>query len=395
MRWWTWLISPIVVCVLWSDTFGAEWSVRPTFQTRGQYNDNLRLTNQRHKPVWTTWFGPNVQLKYATETLSITANPKLEYVLYFGDRTNETFVNHFIPLSGEYLTERDRYALDFSSSRENSLVSDLEESGVVTDFRQRSRQEVDVFWDRVLTERMTLQSSYQFADVSYDDGIEVGLFDFQTHTGSVGGIYQFTEETDVQITSWYSNFHSTDIGYLSQSYGLNLGLSHNFSETFSGSINGGVRKVKISSRSMRGRQRDSSFVWVMSTSVEKEWERTRLNVSYNRQLTPSGQGVLLTTDRFQSQLSHSVIEKRLSVALDGSYVFNDSVGSSDQRDRFRKSQYWQVRPSCSWHWQENVVLNLSYRFAQRIQKTANGRTASSNAVNVGLTYTWPKWSLSR
>ena len=123
------------------EVFGAEWSMVPAFQTRGQFNDNVTLTTQPHSSVWGTWLNPSLQVMYATEVLSVQAHPEFEYVRYFGDDNNDdTFANFFLPFSGSYLTEVNRFGLNVSINRDNALIRELEETGGCDGFYSATEQ---------------------------------------------------------------------------------------------------------------------------------------------------------------------------------------------------------------------------------------------------------------
>ena len=239
-----------------------------------------------------------------------------------------------------------------------------------------------------------METSYQFSVVNYENGRRSGLVDFQTHTGTFGPSYEFTEETRLNSTVWYSNSHFSDIGFRSQSVGLDIGLSQRFLETFTITANGGGRYVKTTSQANGFRQKDTSVVWLFGVSLAQEWERSEMTVGYSRTLNPSGIGVLLESDRVDLSLRHEVSET-LRANLNGILNFNDRVGSSSGAGRVSNTRYWQVSPGLTWRWTEYLVLDLSYRHAQVNQQNSSGGTATANSVDLALTYTLSKWSISR
>jgi len=376
--------------------FGAEWSMIPAFQTRGQFTDNLLLNSGPHSAVWGSWLNPSVRMQYATEIFSLHTHPEFEYVQYFShdENSDKTFTNFFLPFSGSYTTEVDRFGLDVSFNRDNSLIRELEETGVVTAFIQRFRTNVHGQWDHLLTERLTLETSYQYNSINYENEENSRLFDFQTHTGTFGPSYQWTEETRVFSNVWYSNSHFSDVGFLSQSTGVELGFSHRLFETFTITSGGGGRYVKTASQTNGLKRKNNSLVWLFNLSLLQEWERTQMTAGFSRSLNPSGFGVLLKTDRVDVGALHRLTEK-IIMSLNGSLTMNDTVGSSSGGNRITNTRYWRVEPAVSWRLREDWSLRFSYSYAQRNVPGSLNQTARANAVNLALTYTWPKWSVSR
>ena len=390
----------LVVCV-WagilssaSIAFGAQWSVEPVLHSEGQFYDNLTLTPEPHHSAWAMKISPTVGISYATEILNLKASPKYEHARYFSDDPiEETFNNYFFPLSGSYRTEVDRLGLDLTINRDNAFLSELEEAGVATRFIPRNFGNVRGSWDRSFTERMTVKSSYQYTDVSYDRKGDSRLRDYHVHAGTVGADFQWTEELRVHGTVSYANYYVSSERFRSQGPGLELGFSQRLFETFSLSGSGGLRNVRTTLGESGQREKDTTLSWLLNVSLDKEWERSHMAVGYRRTLNPSGLGVLFITDRVDLVVDHQLTHA-LNVSLQGTFSNNDTVGSSsDARgvDTSRR-RYWKVGPAVSWRVTEYWSWNLSYAYAKRKQ---SGETADSNNVIMGLTYTWQKWAVSR
>jgi len=379
-----------------SLALGAQWSVEPTFRSEGQFYDNLRLSTLPHHNVWAMKFSPRVDLSYATEVLTLTASPKYEFARYFSaDPIERTFNNFFLPLAGTYRTEVDRLGLDTSIHRDNALLSELAETGLVTRFIPRTSKNIQGRWDRFVNERMTVQSSYQFTDVNYDQKGQNRLFDYQVHTGTLGAEYQWTEGTNFHSTAFYSNFHSPQTGFRSQTPGVELGVTHQLFETVSFSGSGSLRYIRSTVDFNGQRQKNTNLTWLFNMSLDKDWERSHLTVGYGRTLSPSGFGVLLVTDRVNFGVDHQFTHA-LKLTLQGSFTKNDTTaGSSSGRSRISNSQYWQGGPALSWRMTEHWSWDLSYRYGLRKNKRSSSGTAHSNNVNIAMTYTWQKWSVSQ
>ncbi|MBC8063412.1 MAG: hypothetical protein H7Y17_01165, partial [Chlorobia bacterium] len=152
----------------------AEWSAVPTLNVRGIYNTNLTLTNQPHNAVWGNWLSPGMTFTGSSENLEIRGRTAADFVRYYGDQEN-SFTNLYFPLSAKYRGERDRLSVDVGLTRDNTLMAELQETGVVLAFTQRNQWTASPSWTHNLTERADLVAGYQFADVTYETGQRLGL----------------------------------------------------------------------------------------------------------------------------------------------------------------------------------------------------------------------------
>lgn len=337
--------------------------------------------------------GSSVGLSYATEILSLKASPKFEYARYYSqDPIKKTFNNYFLPLSGLYRTEVDRFGLDAAINQDNALLAELQETGIVTNFIPRNYRNVRGSWDRLVTERMTSQNSYQFTDVTYDQTSGSILRDYQVHAGTVGAEYKWTEELRVHGTVSYANYHVPQTGFRSHGPGVELGFVQQIFESVSLSGSGGLRYVRTTLDENGQRQTDNNLTWLTNVSLDKEWERSHMRVGYSRTLNPSGFGLLFVTDRLELVVNHQLTHA-LTFSLRGTGTNNATVGSSDVSGGNISSQrYLNVGPTVSWRMTEYWSLDFSYSYAHR---KFSGETAHSNNVTMGLTYAWPKWAVSR
>src|SRR5262245_25137135 len=114
------------------DGYAAEWSVSPDLSARGLYNSNLLLTNGNNE-VWGQWVSPDLQFKGSTESLNVIGSVKAEFAHYYGDQ-NRGLTNLFFPLRTSYQWDRYTFGFDGGFTRDNTLMSELKQTGVVLGF---------------------------------------------------------------------------------------------------------------------------------------------------------------------------------------------------------------------------------------------------------------------
>jgi len=369
--------------------YGAEWKLDPSLSVRGEYNDNLNLQEPEKISVWGTRVIPAVKFQYATEIVTIFLDSQVQFISFFDDTNNnkESFTNFTIPLSVNYAGEKDELGFFATFIRDFTTQTELEETGVVVNFQQRTRREGEFVWDHTVSERFTFDSAYTFTDVTYeDDAKRVGLFDFQVHSGSLGGTFKLAEKTEIKNEGVYS-YTNSDAQFKSHNIGIGVGGAHEFSETLVGSFS--TIGAYVISKSEDESNRD--FAWLVDGLVKKSWERTNLIGRVNRNLTPSGRGVLRETNRASLILRHRVTD-RLSATVKANAILSKTIGSSSASGEVRDSFYWATLSSVSWRWSERWRTDLSYSHRQRRFK--GDSTAVGNVVSLQLTYNWPELSIS-
>ncbi|MEP6602086.1 MAG: hypothetical protein ABJB49_09805, partial [Nitrospirota bacterium] len=170
----------------------AEWSLLPSIGVKGVYNDNLFLTPLPHDATYGYWVSPAAEFAGKTERLEVSSRVAADFVSYYGGQENR-FTNLFLPLTLRYKTETDLLGFTGGYTRDNTLISELLTTVVVLGFTQRNQWNANPTWTRSLTDKLSLQSSLQFSDTTYENGLSLGLIDYQLFGGSGGLLYQLTE----------------------------------------------------------------------------------------------------------------------------------------------------------------------------------------------------------
>ena len=277
---WRWRVLVAVMGIIlhaggfpW-DSRAAEWSAEPSIGVKGVYNSNLILTagsTRRH--VYGNWVSPGVKFAGSVENLEVSGRAAADFVQYHGGG-NQTFTNLFFPLSVKYKIDREFLNLEGGYTRDNTLMGELLQTGVALRFTQRNLLNLSPSWTHSLTERLSVQAGYQYADVTYQNGLSLGLVDYTTQGGSGNLSYKLTEYDQVQVIGTYTNFSAPQANDLqSEIYGGMLSLSHNFSETITASLSAGPRFVTSTQTNAGSTMRGSQTVGVGSVTASKKLGR--------------------------------------------------------------------------------------------------------------------------
>src|SRR5262245_51868868 len=204
----------MVVAVSYRSGTAAEWSVEPTITLRGDYNTNLLLTADQHDPVWGMWESPGVKFAGSTESLQVSGRAAADFVQYYGGG-DQRLTNLYFPLSVEYTTARDTFSFDGGFTRDNTLMGEARQTGVVLAFTQRNLWNLAPSWTHALTERLSLQAGYQYSKATYENGASLGLVNYTVNTGSWTLQYQATQADQVSLTGSFTNFSAPQSNDLS------------------------------------------------------------------------------------------------------------------------------------------------------------------------------------
>ena len=387
------LLIWLVCGVLLLEVGAAEWSLVPSIGVKGVYNSNLTLTPLPHDETYGYWVSPAAEFAGKTERLEVSSRVAADFVSYYGG-VGTQFTNMFLPLTLRYKTEKDLLGLTGGFIRDNTLMSELLTTGLVLRFTQRNQLTANPSWTRRMTEKLSFQASGQLNDTTYENGLRLGLVDYQLFGGSGGLLYQMTEQDQIQLSGSYSNFHTTNAPspFRASFPGVNLSLTHAFTETLTGTAYGGPSFVSSTTQTTGDNIKAENTVWVFGGNLTKKFERTTVQVSGSRNILPSGFGLLIQTDRAGLTISHDLTET-LTASFDGSGYIVSGITQRATGGTFPEQRYIAVTPTIAWKFLEWWKLELSYTYRRR-EVDGFSDPAMSNATMLTITYFPPKLALS-
>ena len=384
-------VMMLVLGSLRGEAGAAEWSAAPALSVKGLYNSNLLLSNGNNE-VWGQWVSPGVKFKGSTESLEVAGSVKSDFVQYYGS-TDRSLTNLYFPLQASYRSDRNTFGFDGGFTRDNTLQGELLQTGLVLAFTQRNLLTAAPSWKFGITERLSWQSGYQYTNVQYEDGVRVGLVNYQVQAVNTGMTYNLGERDQLQLTGEYTSFRIPSRMQDSTYYGAQAGWTHNFRQDLTVSISGGPRFVTSTQDVPGGSLSAHSTVWVFKGTFRKSFERAAIQIDGSREINPSGIGRLVQTDRVAASLSHNLTEN-VTAALNGSLYFVSGVVTDPSIAPVQQSRFSSVSPSVSWRFSEWWTLDVAYTYSERAVDDLN-QWNFANSTFVMLTYGGPKWSVSR
>ena len=242
-----------------------------------------------------------------------------------------------------------------------------------------------------VTEKLSAQASVQFSDTTYESS---RLVDYRVVGGSGGLLYQLSERDHIQLLGSYVHFRTTDspFGFRADFPGINMSLTHAFTESLTGTIYGGPRFLSSTSQTQGGDITARDTVWLAGASLTKHFERAAMHVSFSRDLVPSGFGLLIQTNRGELSGSYEISET-LACSLNVVGVLTSGKTAAAIGGAFPDSSYVSLTPKLSWKFLEWWQAELSYMYRWRDIDTAID-SAQSHATTFMVTYYPPKLSFS-
>jgi len=374
-------------------SWAAEWSVLPSMSMKGYYNDNLLLTQLPHKSTYGYWISPGAEFAGKTERLEISGRAALDFADYYGG-VKDRFTNVFLPLVMRYRTERDEWGFTGGFTRDNTLMGELLATGLVLQFTQRNLWTANPTWSRSLTEKFAFQGAFQFSNATYENGLRLGLVDYQVFGGSAGFLYKATEHDDIQLSGTYTNFHTTNaqFGLRASLPGAMLSLTHAFTETLKVTTYGGPRFISSNSQLAGSDVTTRNTVWVYGASLSKQFEKALFQATVNRDIYPSGFGLLIRTDRMGLMASYDISET-VTASLDTSGYLISGASPLARGGTLQENRLIYSTPKITWKFSEWWKVEASYSYRWRdVENLAE--PVAANMVTFMLTYYPPKLSFS-
>jgi hypothetical protein len=371
----------------------AEWSAAPSIGVKGLYNSNLLLTTLPHDATYGYWVSPAATFAGKTESLEVSGRVAADFVSYYGGEQNN-FTNIHLPLTVRYTTEKDLLGFTGGFIRDNTLISELLTTGLVLRFTQRNQWTANPSWTRSITEKLSVQSGLQLNDSTYENGLSLGLVDYQLLGGSGGLLYKMTEQDQVQLSGSYSTFYTTNAlsPFRASFPSANLSLTHAFTETLTGTASGGPSFVSSTTQTAGGNIKAENTVWLFGGNLTKKFESAAIQVSASRNIVPSGFGRIIQTDRAGLTVSHDLSET-LTVSFEGAGYIVNSIAQRAQGRTFQENRYYSATPLIAWKFSDWWKLELSYTYGRR-EVDGISDAAMSNATMFMLTYYPPKFAFS-
>lgn len=389
----------------------AEWSAEPSVSLREDYNDNIQLTTFPHDSVWSTVVTPAVNFSRETDSDSLSAGARFSARRYSGSQITDRN-DQYYTFSGSRNSEKNQWGLDASLTRDSV-------AGLV--LNQRDYVTLNPSWVLSLDEKNSVRVDYQYEKSKYLEAANTSLVSYDNHSLSANWRYLFSERDEVSASVYSSNYKTSSGSRKSKTFGVQAQVKHKFSENITGLASLGRRATKTTVNELQcvdgfvvgtvaghtiwscdlavfGFPGTYQYVDKVDTdsgstftfSLNQSTETSGMGAEFKRDVSPSGTGYLVETDSINFSANKKLtpnLTLQLNVYEKDERYFGNVSSSNNNR-------YYSVRPALKWRMTEWWTLDAGYGHASQKYKAATS-SASSNAVYVNFTYSWPKISVSR
>lgn len=362
-----------------------------------EYDDNIRmLTDSNSGNVDKSAYGVVSQLEgllgARSDLYEIKLNNRFEIKRYESDLDQDS-ENIFIDLSSYYnITPRNEFSLSGNYTRDTTLTSELDVTGLVQSNIIRELWSITPEWTYSLTNNQFLRANYTHYDVMYEDSdITARFFDYTTDFFSLSYIQQWTELLNTYLSVSAMTFDVPDIGRETTEYTVNVGGEYQFLPTWAASFSVGRRFTNTELSANGVVIEDDAQGMVFSISVDKQFEDGSASISYSRSTSAQGNGRQQLFDKFAANY-HQKITQNFAVSLNGG--IHDTTTSGSSQDFGIDRTYYYITPSVNWYFNRQAHINAGYRY--RMQEfQSNSDKAVSNTVFISFTYQWDKLRTQR
>lgn len=359
-----------------------EWMAGATLGSHAEFNDNPRMLSTGQESTYGLVSILEMDLSRRTERSTLEIVPRVVVRRYTGD---DDLDSDDLGLDAGYRsrTERGEYAFGAGYRRDGTLTSEFIVTGPVSANVPREIMATHAEASRNLNERTLLHGAVSYQDVSYEDGLRYGLFDYEYLSG-LGYIQRsLSERTSVNLITRIALLEVPTTGVESRELTVGLGVDRAWSDRWKSTFSAGPTFSDVNGIS---NDMGTSF----RADLSGTWERSSIRLEGERLLSPdAGLGSLETHDRFAVNARHQFTELLSATAFTVVDYYSDADDPRNRGGGYRS--YGRAGGGLAWQATPEWNLSLGYEYSQRNESS----DASGHRVRAGFTWHAPLGSVSR
>ncbi|MFW5444438.1 MAG: hypothetical protein ACKE51_09050 [Methylococcaceae bacterium] len=377
-----------VVFLFSSSVNAREWYIQPRTTLRTEIDDNLRLSPIEKEDV--AGFRASFFSEYGTrtETSNIDFTTLVDVYEYWGQDNLDRVDFDFTVGSDFQITERNTVGLNGLFVMDTTITSEEDLTGLTQVQSDREKFNISPHWAYQISDIQAIQLAYTHEEVEYE-GASISLTSYETDSVYLNYTHQWTEDLQQFASFTALQYRLSDFDVETDDYSITSGFDYRYSETLKFNALVGVRISENRSNIKGISSEDTTVGSLFGFGVEKQFELSRIDLSFERSVNPSGRGEFLQADRFKSNISHS-----LTKHLEFNVLAAITRSTSTDEDRDSGRTYYSVEPKLSWRFSRQASLSGGYRY--RMQEfDSRSDEAVSNGIFMTINYQWDKFSTNR
>lgn len=371
----------------------AEYFAEPYLEVQEIYDDNIRLTTQKHDSTYGTIIKPGINLGIRSQNTEVNLGVNLITEKYM--RKNLDTDDQLLRFDALHRTERSKYAIEYEFSRDSSLRTEIEDTGRVSaNTRRRKRSYVHPTWGYDITNETNIEFGMEYTDIQYPRKGNSGLRDSTVYGANAVFTKMWTPTLDYFVELYANEYNSvTGLNINLKYYGVNFGGTKTLSDTFSYTLSAGLQRTNSEAQVLTGgivrSVGSSSNGFAFSAKVDKKFETTTVSALLQRNLQPTSRGNLNERDEFRVNVKQRLTEI-LEATLQTRVIQQSATTQTGSNDRV----FYSVEPGITWKVTRDLDISGAYRY--RNQKFDNASSsATSNLFMILFHYNVPRISVAR
>ncbi|HEY0339998.1 MAG TPA: hypothetical protein VGC34_04275, partial [Steroidobacteraceae bacterium] len=286
----------------------AEWSLQPLLSWAADFDDNRNLepgTAGSEEAV----VSADVKLQRSMENLQLSLEPRVD-IRRFSNSIYGPGDDRSLAAGLLWSRERVQFNFNASISDQNTLTTELLETGIVDTNTRRRLKTTNFELDLPMSEKHLFFTQFSYLGSSYSGNLfaEEALPGYRYFSGAVGERFILTEHLTLSTSVFGDLLHSDRAGGSSHEAGLQAGISYAHSERTSFDL-----QLGESRRTLAGATYDvlvlgsdgqpeiaqfsvpttTSNGTNISASFNHNFELSAISLNYTRSLVPYGSGLLV------------------------------------------------------------------------------------------------------
>lgn len=361
-----------------SQLHAAEWLLQPTLSSEIDYDSSRSVlpdTPGSEEAV----LSADLRLQRVLENTQLMLEPHFD-LRRFSDSVWGPGDDRSVTGAFSWTGERAQFSLNGSFSDQNTLTTELLETGIIDTHSRRRSETASSELDLLRTEEHVFFAQLSYLGSTYSGPAEAQLPGYRYESAALGERFTLSEHLTLSASAFGDILHSEAAGASSHEAGVQLGLSYTHSERLSFDLEVGESRRVLQEPVLiftspfsyeLGFKSTASTGTNVSASATRKFERGTVSLSYLRNLTPYGNGFLVQREQINASASRSFTEylsldlhvirvqnneSTVRLGLDRRYYDNAGLGLN-----WRVSETWTLRPDISTSWSQPIGSDITVR----------------------------------
>lgn len=356
-----------------------EILITPTIVVNGAYDSNVYFDSGDEIADYSHMAIPKLNMGMRSERYNLDGSAQITLLRYSKENDLDT-ENYQCGLSGESrLTQKTSIATSASYTRDTTLDSELEETGLVIKRENRERYFYEASSFHELSGLSDINFLYSYTKIEYESE---SFVDRDSHGLQASYQRWFNDRLDTLIIrpSFYRS--DTDDKTTINYYGASIGWAHTFSDTLTMSNLIGYGNTVIETDTENTR----NHAITANISLIKSGEIFFFSTGYQSNIRIDSSGDLIEVDRLYFNSTRALTE-RVRLSFDANLYLIRQVDSVTDYD----NRYYDIKPGLGYVVSDRWYLSAFYRYSKEYDKTVNeDQSFNRYVVGFALTYSYPK-----